>query len=279
MGKGKTDMALAIGELLLNAGAVIEVGTNIRVNGAPGFRHITNVMELKKWLKEVKGPKLFILDEAGIHLDARNPLSKLNREIRHIAMLLRKHRAKLILVSQRAKDIESAFRDTDIWLATIKKISKKRAEVITNPGNMVFEITGIRRTCIKYDTYDVAPFFLEPELVANPDGPMPPEEKVAYLYAQGKSLREIGRELGVRHQTAMEMLRRFLRQIFSVRGTSGQSGEEDKGPSEEPPGEQVNGENGPSEMGFYNSRHIVNCGCSKIQDSGEEHARERDSSD
>ena len=246
MGKGKTDLALNIGWFLLQEGLVAEVATNIKVD-APGFRRITSVMELKHWLRTMKGHKLFILDEAAIHLDARNPLSRLNRELRHMAYLLRKFRAKLILVAQRAKDIEAAFRDTDLWLATIRKITKTMAEITTNPGAIHAIIEGIPRAPVEFDTYDVAPFDLGPGGVEFE--PTSLEEKIAYLWGVKKlSLRAIAKEVGLSHQGVQDALRRFVAQMLAWLSKVKQSGEEGEGQIPSPSLSSVNGENGLSGM-------------------------------
>jgi len=112
---------------------------------------------LKHWLLDRK-KKLFILDEAGIHIDTRNPLGRINREVRRIGFLLSKFRGKFIFVSQRSKDIEGTFRDTDIRLATFKKLNKKTLMLYSNVFQEALYITDIPKTNVKFDTYDIALF-------------------------------------------------------------------------------------------------------------------------
>ena len=162
---GKTDFSLYIAETLLKYGVIKRFATNIKVLDSLGYdyTYITNLVDLRKWVKNPKHvSKLFILDEAGVNVDRRNPLGKLNREIRHLGFLLRKYRGRLIFVSQRAKDIESTFEDTDIWLATFKKTSRTTARLITNVDPDPIEIFDIPPTSFKFDTYDIAPFTTEP---------------------------------------------------------------------------------------------------------------------
>jgi len=160
MGYGKTDFSLKIAETLLEENALKMVGSNIKVEDSR-FTYITNVYKLKKWMQK-RGDKLFILDEAGIHVDSRSALSKINKEIRKIAFLLRKFDGKLIFVTQRSADIDTTFRDTDIWLATFHKADLKTCYVYANPLDEIVVIRNVPKTSIKYDTKDIALFGFEP---------------------------------------------------------------------------------------------------------------------
>ena len=164
-GFGKTDFSLLIAEILLKNGIIKKFASNIKVFDSQNipYTYITNLVTLKEWLYPKRISKLFILDEAGINVDRRNPLGKLNRQIRYLGFLLRKFRGKLIFISQRSKDIESTFADTDIWLATFKKTSKTEALLVSNIYDEPFYLSDIPRTSIKFDTYDIAPFTTEPK--------------------------------------------------------------------------------------------------------------------
>lgn len=159
MGFGKTDFSLLIAEKLLERNIVKFVGTNIKTQDER-IDYITNVHQLKQWMQK-KGNKLFILDEAGIHVDSRSALSKLNKEIRKIAFLLRKFDGKMILVSQRIEDLDTTFRSSDIWLATFHKINLKTCIIEANPLPEPVILYDIPRTSIPYDTKDIALFGFE----------------------------------------------------------------------------------------------------------------------
>jgi len=160
MGKGKTDFSLLIAQILLEEKAVKMVGSNIKVNH-PQFTYITNIYQLKQWMTQ-KGDKLFILDEAGIYVDARNALSKLNKELRKVAFLLRKFDGKLIFVTQTFEDLDSTFRNTDIWLATFKKTALTRCEVYSSLWIGPKILSKIPPTSIPFNTKDIAEFGFEP---------------------------------------------------------------------------------------------------------------------
>jgi len=170
MNTGKTDFALYLTENILNIGYISKVGSNIRVKD-DRFERITSVEGLKKWIeKDRKVRKLFVLDECGEHIDTRNPLSRMNKELRYLGFKIRKYRGKMILIIQRLEDLESTFRSREITLAIFKKLSKKRCMVYSDLlrekdyGDAV-ELKNIPRTSIKFNTYDIAPFFLEEDVL------------------------------------------------------------------------------------------------------------------
>lgn len=160
MGKGKTDFSLLIAQILLEENAIKMIGTNIKAD-YPYFDYITNVYQLKQWMLR-KGDKLFILDEAGIYADARNALSKVNKELRKIAFLLRKFDGKLIFVTQTFEDLDSTFRNTDIWLATFKKLSLQTCDVYSSLWIGSKRLTKIPPTSVPFKTKDIAEFSFEP---------------------------------------------------------------------------------------------------------------------
>ena len=173
------------------------------------------MVALKEWLYPKHIHKLFILDEAGIHTDRRNPLGKLNKEIRHLAFLLRKFRGKLILISQRSKDIESTFTDTDIWLATFKKLSKTEALLISNVHADPFYISNIPKTNIKFDTYDIAPFTSEPDytdLEAKTQ-----ERKILFEWLDHGSMHRIAKKYGMHAQQVKRIILNEVKAIINSR--------------------------------------------------------------
>jgi len=223
-GFGKTDFSLYLAEQLLNMGMVDEVATNIRTE-EPAIKFISDLCTLKLWLRHSKKPKLYIFDEAGIYLSSRRPLSKLNVDVLHEVLKARKYRAKLIFISQRSRDIESAIRDTDIWLATFKKINKTTAELIANLPQPEYwfpiRFKNIPPTSIPYDTYDIAPFTLRPEQLQ----PESEEQRLLMMWIEDDniSFRQISRLTGIPVTTVIRWIKQAVRELVVIAGFLKQS--------------------------------------------------------
>jgi len=215
MDSGKTDFALLLSEILLETRIIREVGTNIKVED-PRFTRITSVPALKSWLLHSPGPKLFILDEAGCHIDSRRPMAKINKELRNCAFLLRKYRSKMMLISQRGEDVESTFRAPDIWLATFKKTSKKTAICVSDLWEEPVIIEDVPKTSIKYDTYDIAPFSLEAQEDFLDAQNLRKLYPVTWRFAmEDKSFEKIKHELGLSTRThALKRCRSELKRLL-----------------------------------------------------------------
>ena len=214
MGTGKTDFSLLLAEMALMYGWVEEVATNIKVDD-PRFTQITSLSALEAWLNKDTSRKLFILDEAGIHIDARNPLSAINRKFRHMVFLLRKKRAKLIVVTQRWEDIDAAVRD--LILCLVFKISKQHAVIESFVSDDFIEVFDVPKTSIRYDTYDVAEFHLVGG--ATPvagEGWACECGRYFEVYNQTGSYKKAGEILGVSHETVRRMVRQHISHVSQM---------------------------------------------------------------
>jgi hypothetical protein len=216
-GSGKTDFSLLIAEILLKNHVIQKFGSNIKVLDHKGYdyTHITNLVSLKEWLYPKHIHKLFILDEAGINVDRRNPLGKLNRQIRYLGFLLRKFRGKLIFISQRSKDIESTFADTDIWLATFKKFSKTEAILISNVYVDPIHFYDIPRTSLDFDTYDVALFTSEPDYTDLEAKTL--ERKILYEWLEHGNYGKIAKAYGLHIQQVKRMILNEVKALTQAR--------------------------------------------------------------
>ncbi|MEM5867576.1 MAG: hypothetical protein QXG39_06620, partial [Candidatus Aenigmatarchaeota archaeon] len=74
---GKTDFALLIAERLLELEIVKKVASNIETKD-PRITFISSLERLKQWLHMDKIRKLYILDEAGVHIPRRTPMKEKN---------------------------------------------------------------------------------------------------------------------------------------------------------------------------------------------------------
>ena len=220
---GKTDLALLLAQKMLEYDMVKKVATNIKIEDDSIFRdkfeRVTSVEKLKIWLEEDKRThKLFILDECGENIDARNPMGRINKEIRYVGFKVRKYRQKMILIIQRIKDLESTFRSDELTLAKIKKLGKTRAIIISDlfvgrwNTDTVF-LNDIPKTKINFDTYDVAPFELDEEITGGLNEPCC---LVAKLYMGNSNLTIIGRQMKLAPQEVKRLLQRHLRHTFKA---------------------------------------------------------------
>jgi len=179
---GKTDFSLALGEKCLELGYVQEVGTNIKTDK---FSQIDSYVKLKKWLRSTTKSKLFIFDEAGVHLHARRSMSKANVNFLKLAHLIRKYRCKWILITVRFKDLDPGLRDPEICTAIIEKLGKKVAKIYITSEEKIYIVTDIPRTKIMFDTYQIAEFSFEEEEEEIPENILEDKEiYAAFLYAK-----------------------------------------------------------------------------------------------
>lgn len=214
---GKTDFSLRIAEIGLEKGLIHQIGTNIS-SACDGetIIEISSIDKLKSWVfREKNVKKLFILDEAGVHADRRNPLARINKELRHFGFTIRKYHGKIAVISQRLKDIESTFVDNELTVAVFKKVAKKRAIVnsFLIPERKAI-INHIKATNIPFNTYDVAPFTLHSQ---NIEGEM----KglccwVAKQYIKHGNFSAIGKLLNtpLKAQQVKRLLQQHLRHTF-----------------------------------------------------------------
>ncbi|RLI44542.1 hypothetical protein DRO69_07135 [Candidatus Bathyarchaeota archaeon] len=160
MGKGKTDFSLLLSELALQNRWVKHVATNIKVFDSR-FIHITNLADLKKWLKHDRRKKLYVFDEASSNISRRTPMAKLNRQIIDLAFKLRKYKAHLIFVAVSRGVVDSTFEAIpDLVLGEFQKISKDKAILSTQLYDDAIIFYNIPGTTMQFDTYDIAPFTL-----------------------------------------------------------------------------------------------------------------------
>jgi len=223
---GKTDFALLIAQKLLELNLVSKFASNIMVyqddrNKAEireRFTKVTSAEALKMWLqKDTHMRKLWILDECGEHIDSRNPLSKLNKEIRYLGFRVRKYKSKIIFIIQRRKDLESTFRSEELVCAFFKKLNRKTVVVksellIRKFGEDTILLENVPKTDIKFDTYDIAPFELEEDIYIKAGSN--PCCRVAKRYAECGNMPIIAKEMKVQPMQIKRLLQQHLKHTF-----------------------------------------------------------------
>lgn len=222
---GKTDFALLIAERLLELGLVKKVGSNIETKD-PRIEYITSLERLKYWLHMDKLRKLYILDEAGVHVPRRTPMKEKNIQAIQLLPEISKAHARLIVVTQDPDGIDSQFLNP-VWLKAIfVKDSLKTARLISDQFETVIRLKDIPKTSIPFDPYAIAPFtltepFKVPEWVMKDDN-----YKLLWEYAvNNKSIDQ----LKVHPMKMNRLVRQFIRFVLTSnpnRFSSSQSSED-----------------------------------------------------
>lgn len=159
---GKTDFSLLIAEILHNAGLIHNVATNIKIYNSPfPIKHITNLDDLRLWCRETHGKKLWLFDEFGKAFRRRSPMSSLNIKLIDDFQILRKYKLSTLAITVDEKYCDNVALGSDILDGVFLKTNYKDPKValyIDNLENIRKRITGIPKTSIDFDTWDVAPF-------------------------------------------------------------------------------------------------------------------------
>jgi len=220
---GKTDAALKLVEIARKEGLLEYFASNI--NTYNNGEKITSLQRLDYWFKNQAGRKTFILDEAGIHDDARMPMSRMNREIKNKVFVIRKFHGHIIFVLQELRDIDK-WKNSPLTGAFIKKdvLSGEYSALIDSP--MFPESIRVRdfpRTDIQFDTLDIAPFTMENELDEEGVQLQGLPSRVAFLYAKYGNAAVIARDLSREtgqvwvSMQVKRLLMKYLREQLGIR--------------------------------------------------------------
>lgn len=207
---GKTDISFLVMEVLAKFKIIKYFATNVKVY-ASSFQidHITNLQDLRLWCENNKGRKLFILDEAGKSLRRRTPMSGLNIELLDQLQILRKYKLSIILIVPHTKYIDSATLGSDVLDAEIIKPNFKNRKIalyldLLENTKVVFN--DVPKTCVDFDTWDVAPFKKE----APTRKPKFKDEEMSALWelTHGKT----AKDLGLHSQQVARLWRKYVKE-------------------------------------------------------------------
>jgi len=169
LGTGKTDFSLRLAEDAIQLGVRDRIVTNIEVilgRDHPLLWRVRKTYSTSEMLREIKkrGRKILIIDEAGLHFPSRRATSRKNMFFYHIARLARKHKTKLIYITQDEEDIDKANRQLITVFA--RKASRRTAEltILTEQGEYVVWLEGIPRTSIRFNTLSTAPLKFDSDI-------------------------------------------------------------------------------------------------------------------
>ncbi|MEM3629109.1 MAG: hypothetical protein QXE06_07035 [Candidatus Bathyarchaeia archaeon] len=207
---GKTDFALLIAERLLELEIVKKVASNIETKD-PRITFISSLERLKQWLHMDKIRKLYILDEAGVHIPRRTPMKEKNVQAIQLLPEISKAHARLIVVAQDPDGIDSQFLNPVWCKAIFVKDSLKNARLISDQFETVIKLNDIPQTTIAFDPYAIAPFTLT-EPLRMPTWVLKDEQyKILWQWAiEGKSVKTIG----IHAMQLNRILRKFVANIL-----------------------------------------------------------------
>lgn len=155
---GKTDFGLLLSEILLDLGVIDEVASNVDTSG--DYTYISDLQTLKYWLHQRKSTKLYILDEANIHLPSRRAMSNKSVDIITIFPEISKARARMLVIGQVIDSLDSELRTKGWVKATFLKVNLKTVYIYYR--NQRYVIGNLPKTTITFDPYLQAPFTLKP---------------------------------------------------------------------------------------------------------------------
>lgn len=159
---GKTDFALYIAETLQKIKLINKVASNIDTQNV--YPQITDLVTLKSWLYETKFLKLYILDEANLHLQKRRWMTSKNVGLIKLLPEISKAHARMIIVAQEIFEIDNILTNPT-WVRGIfikEKLKKTRVISSLLPHEFVFH--NVPKTTVPFDPYSMAPLTENPDI-------------------------------------------------------------------------------------------------------------------
>lgn len=162
---GKTDFALYIAENCLrikqanhpNRSLINKVASNIETND-DRVEFVSNLEDLRYWLHHGRQNKLFILDEANVHLMKRTAMSRMNVDTIRLLGEISKAHGRMIVVAQEVLGIDREFLNPT-WLRAIWiKTKLKSVKLFSHLLKTEISFHNIPKTAISFDPYMIAPF-------------------------------------------------------------------------------------------------------------------------
>jgi hypothetical protein len=181
---GKTNLAMLLAEICHTFKYRIKFATNIKTE-CYYMEEIANYWDLKNWLENEHGKKLYVLDEAGKHIKKMRFMTQQNTLIMDLCQLIRHYDSGLIGVAPSSSFIDSNFLNTDILDARIRKLSKIQAQVKDYLQDQNYFLNDLPKTSIKHNSKDIAPFSMEKNVKV---GQMMKCCQFAHWYAIDKTL-------------------------------------------------------------------------------------------
>lgn len=212
---GKTDFALLIAERLLELRIVSKVASNIKTWDCP-IEFISDLPTLKAWLHADRTRKLYIFDEAGLHLHRRRSMSKKNIGFMTLLPEISKAHARMIGITQNPTSIDKELL-SPVWCkGLIFKLSKLKVKMVSElflPDNAVQEFYPVPKTNIPFDPYAIAPF----KLTAPTQVPANLKDKDMQILWEWSVNEKSTKKMNIHPMTLNRIVRKFVKEILLER--------------------------------------------------------------
>ncbi len=208
---GKTDFNYLIDEILAKYNVIEMFATNGKIyQSSFPIERITDLETLESWCQSSTKRKKFTFDEMGKSLRRRTPMSKLNISLIDKLQILRKYRLSIAGITPAETYIDNASMGSDVLDAIFVKPYFKNPKIVLFKDlleNKQIWLTGIPRTSIKYDTYDIAPFTLSQNKL-----PTFKDKDIQNLWewSNGKT----SKELGLHSMQLNRILKNFVKKVL-----------------------------------------------------------------
>lgn len=157
---GKTNFGLYLGQKLKEYGIIHEMASNVNTKGV--LPQVSDLFNLKHWLFRNPYTKAYMLDEANIHAPRRRAMSNKNIGILEIFPEISKARARLFVVCQDIEGIDKDIKKAKWIRGYFLKTKLKKVQLVSNLLDRPYTFSGIPKTTIPYNPYEIAPFTERP---------------------------------------------------------------------------------------------------------------------
>lgn len=209
---GKTDFALLIAERLLELGIISKVASNIETEDSR-IIFISDLPTLKAWLHADRTKKLYIFDEAGVHLHRRRSMSRKNVSFVSILPEISKAHARMIAITQNPTSLDAELL-SPVWCkGIIIKQNKYRAKIISelfDADRKVMEFYPVPKTNIPFDPYKIAPF----KLTAPTQVPASLKDKDMQILWEWGVNNKSAPSLGLHPMQINRIVKKFVREVL-----------------------------------------------------------------
>jgi len=220
-GSGKTNLSMLLMEVCHAYKLRTNFATNIHTESY-FVKQITNYPDLKQWLEQDQGKKLYVLDEAGKHIKKLRFMSDQNTKFFELLQLIRHYDAGFIGIAPSEKFIDSNFLNTDILDAHIRKLSLTVAKVHDSNINESYFLNDLPKSSIIHKSKDIADFTMEKKQALTE---LPLCCQLAHLYVSTPNMKDIGKAYGLE---AQEVKREIIKHIRHTTVNSSQATHEVK---------------------------------------------------